>query len=82
MLLKSRSHHQVTGATRVTRSTKVDTIKIIILCFFLYGCETRSVTLREEHRLRVLYYFHRAFFNKSQITHQRNALYIINIYYI
>ena len=25
----------------------------IITCFFLYGCETRSLTPREEHRLRV-----------------------------
>jgi hypothetical protein len=27
--------------------------KIIILSFVLYGCETWSLTLREEHRLRV-----------------------------
>jgi len=24
------------------------------MCFFLYGCETWSVTLNEEHRLRLL----------------------------
>jgi hypothetical protein len=29
------------------------TYKIIILPVFLYGCETWSLTLREEHRLRV-----------------------------
>jgi hypothetical protein len=28
--------------------------RIIILPFVLYGCETWSVTLRAEHRLRVL----------------------------
>jgi hypothetical protein len=28
-------------------------IKILILPVVLYGCETRSLTLREEHRLRV-----------------------------
>jgi len=28
--------------------------RTIILPFVLYGCETRSLTLREEHRLRVL----------------------------
>jgi hypothetical protein len=32
---------------------KVKTYKTIILPVVLYGCETWSVTLREEHRLRV-----------------------------
>jgi hypothetical protein len=27
--------------------------KIVILSVVLYGCETRSLTLREEYRLRV-----------------------------
>jgi hypothetical protein len=28
--------------------------KIIILPYVLYGCETWSLTLREEHRMRVI----------------------------
>jgi hypothetical protein len=32
---------------------KVEIYKTIILLFVLYGCETWSLTLREEHRLRV-----------------------------
>ena len=32
---------------------KVKTYKTIILPVVLYGCETSSLTLREEHRLRV-----------------------------
>jgi hypothetical protein len=35
------------------RNVKVKTYKTIILPAVLYGCETWSVTLREEHRLRV-----------------------------
>jgi hypothetical protein len=34
-------------------SVKVKIYKTIILPFVLYGCETWSLTLREEHRLRV-----------------------------
>jgi hypothetical protein len=33
---------------------KVKIYKTIILPVVLYGCETWSLTLREEHRLRVL----------------------------
>jgi hypothetical protein len=32
---------------------KIKIYKTIILPLILYGCETRSLTLREEHRLRV-----------------------------
>ena len=35
------------------KKLKVNTCKTIILPFILYGCETWSLTLREEHRLRV-----------------------------
>jgi hypothetical protein len=35
-------------------NVKVEIYKTIILPVVLYGCETCSVTLREEHRLRVL----------------------------
>jgi hypothetical protein len=34
-------------------NVKVKIYKTIILPFVLYGCETWSLTLREEHRLRV-----------------------------
>jgi hypothetical protein len=35
------------------RSIKVKIYKTVILPIVLYGCETLSLTLREEHRLRV-----------------------------
>jgi hypothetical protein len=37
----------------LSRSVKVEIYKTIILPVVLYGCETWSLTLREEHRLRV-----------------------------
>jgi hypothetical protein len=37
----------------LSRNVKVKTCKIIILPVVLYGCETWSLTLREEHRLSV-----------------------------
>jgi hypothetical protein len=37
----------------LSRNVKVKIYKTIILLVVLYGCETWSVTLREEHRLRV-----------------------------
>jgi hypothetical protein len=37
----------------VSRNVKVKIYKTIILPVVLYGCETWSVTLREEHRLGV-----------------------------
>jgi hypothetical protein len=37
----------------LSRNLKVKIYKIIILPVVLYGCETWSLTLREEHRLRV-----------------------------
>jgi hypothetical protein len=36
----------------LSRNVKVKLYKTIILPFVLYGCETWSLTLREEHRLR------------------------------
>jgi hypothetical protein len=36
-----------------SRNVKVKIYKTIILPLALYGCETWSVTLREEHKLRV-----------------------------
>jgi hypothetical protein len=37
----------------LSRNVKVKTYKTIILPIVLHGCETWSLTLREEHRLRV-----------------------------
>jgi hypothetical protein len=37
----------------LSRNVKVNIDKTIILPVVLYGCETWSLTLREEHRLRV-----------------------------
>jgi hypothetical protein len=37
----------------LSRNVKVKVYKTIILLVVLYGCETWSLTLREEHRLRV-----------------------------
>jgi hypothetical protein len=37
----------------MSRNVKVKIYKNIILPVVLYGCETWSLTLREEHRLRV-----------------------------
>jgi hypothetical protein len=38
----------------LSRNVKVKIYKIIILPVVLYGCETWSLTLREEHRLNVV----------------------------
>jgi hypothetical protein len=37
----------------LSRNLKVKIYRTILLPFVLYGCETESLTLREEHRLRV-----------------------------
>ena len=37
----------------LSKNTKVKIHRTIILHVVLYGCETWSLTLREEHRLRV-----------------------------
>jgi hypothetical protein len=37
----------------LSKNTKIKMYKTIILPVVLYGCETWSLTLREEHRLRV-----------------------------
>jgi hypothetical protein len=38
----------------LSRNLKIRICKTIILPVVLYGCETWSLTLREEHRLRVI----------------------------
>jgi hypothetical protein len=37
----------------MSKNLKIKIFKTIILQVVLYGCETWSLTLREEHRLRV-----------------------------
>jgi hypothetical protein len=49
-------HHSVQSLLSshlLSRNVKVKTYKTIILPVVLYGCETWSLTLREQHRLRV-----------------------------
>jgi hypothetical protein len=41
------------SSSLLSRNVRVKTYKTIILPVVLYGCETWSLTLREEHRLRV-----------------------------
>jgi 7,8-dihydro-6-hydroxymethylpterin-pyrophosphokinase len=48
-----RSVHSLLSSRQLCNDVKVKIYKTIILPVVLYGCETWSVTLREEHRLRV-----------------------------
>jgi hypothetical protein len=41
------------SSSLLSKNTKIKIYRTIILPVVLYGCETWSVTLREEHRLRV-----------------------------
>jgi hypothetical protein len=40
----------------ISKNLKIKIYKTVILAVVLYGCETWSLTLREEHRLRVFEY--------------------------
>jgi hypothetical protein len=51
--LKEMRKNNESGAGRRYRNIKVKIYKTIILPLVLYGCETWSLTLREEYRLRV-----------------------------
>jgi hypothetical protein len=44
-------------AIRLSKNLKIKIYRTIILPVVLYGCETWSLTLREERRLRVLRIF-------------------------
>jgi hypothetical protein len=49
-------HHSVqslSSSRLLSRNVKVKVYKTIILSVVLYGCETWSLTLKEEHRVRV-----------------------------
>jgi hypothetical protein len=47
------NHQSLLSSHLLSRNVKVKIFKTIFLPIVLYGCETWSVTLREEHRLRV-----------------------------
>jgi hypothetical protein len=47
----------------LSKNFKIKIYRTIVLTVVLYGCETWSLTLREEHRLRVL---RRIFWSKSE----------------
>jgi hypothetical protein len=41
------------SSSLLSKNTKIKRYRTVILPVVLYGCETSSLTLREEHRLRV-----------------------------
>jgi hypothetical protein len=45
--------HNLLSSRLLSRNVKIQIHKTLILPLVLYGCETWSLTLREEHRLRV-----------------------------
>ena len=47
------SLEKILSSRLLSKKLKVNTYKTIILLVELYGCETLSLTLREENRLRV-----------------------------
>ena len=47
------SLEKILSPSMLSKKLKVNTYKTIILPVVLYGCETWSLTLREEHRLMV-----------------------------
>jgi hypothetical protein len=48
-----RSVQNPSSSSLLSKNLKIKIYRTIILSVVLYGCETWSVTLREEHRLRV-----------------------------
>jgi hypothetical protein len=53
-LLPLSSEPSVFSSVLLSKNVNIKIYKITILRVILNGCETRSLTLREEHRLRVL----------------------------
>jgi hypothetical protein len=47
------SVHNLLSSHLLSKNLKIRIYKVIILPVVLYGCETWSLTLRDEHRLRV-----------------------------
>jgi hypothetical protein len=56
---------EVLSSRLLSKNLKIRIYKSIILPVVLYGCETWSLTLREEHRLRV---FENRVLRKIQIS--------------
>ena len=52
-MLQYYSLEKILSSRLLSKKLKVKTYKTLILPVVLYGCETCSLTLREEHRLRV-----------------------------
>ena len=48
-----RSVQNLLSFSLLSKNLKIKVYRTIILPLVLYGCETWSLTLREEHRLRV-----------------------------
>jgi hypothetical protein len=48
-----RSVQNLLSSRQLSKNVRIRIYKTIILPLVLYGCETWSLTLREEHRLRV-----------------------------
>jgi hypothetical protein len=48
-------YHSVQNFSSLSKNVKIRICKTIILPVVLYGCETWSLTLREEHRLRRIF---------------------------
>jgi hypothetical protein len=48
------SLHNLLSSSLLSKNLKIMIYRTIILSVVLYGCETWSLTMREEHRLRVL----------------------------
>jgi len=48
------SVHNLLSSSLLSKNFKINIYRTITLPVVLYGCETWSLTLREEHRLRVL----------------------------
>ena len=51
---RNYSVQNLLSSSLLSTNLKTKIYRTIILPVVLYGCETRSLTLREEHRLRVL----------------------------
>jgi sorting nexin-29 len=51
--LRNACYHLVQSSVLLSRNVKVKICRLIILPVVLYGCETWSVILRGEHRLKV-----------------------------
>ena len=77
------SLEKILSSPLLSKKLKVKTYKTIIQPVVLYGCETWSLTLREEHRLRVLEnkVFRKIFgAKKDEITGEWRKLHIAELH--